>query len=101
MIMTWTRLIRFLDDSGKETFGEPCIEKVEQLPELLERGELYALSYTDGSPAGNLLESRGQSPISATEKGEKVLVKELLDILRPSDVPIIKCIGLNYIKHSM
>ncbi|SPO06314.1 related to bifunctional 4-hydroxyphenylacetate degradation enzyme [Cephalotrichum gorgonifer] len=85
--MSWTRLIRFADDSGRETFGEPCIEKTEELTELLERDELYAVEF------------RGLGPASATDKGSKIHVKELLDILKPSDVPIVKCIGLNYIKH--
>lgn len=86
--MTWTRLIRFADDSGRETFGEPCIENEQQLMEQLEANTLYATEY------------KGESITSALVKGEKVHVKSLLDILRPADVPIIRCIGLNYIKHS-
>ncbi|KAK8119896.1 fumarylacetoacetate hydrolase family protein [Apiospora kogelbergensis] len=85
--MTWTRLIRFADDSGRETFGEPCIENEQQLMEQLEANTLYATEY------------KGESITSALVKGEKVHVKSLLDILRPADVPIIRCIGLNYIKH--
>ena len=86
--MSWTRLIRFADDNGKETFGEPLIENDQQLTELLGKGELYATEYL------------GSSPVSSLTQGEKVHVKELRDILRPSDVPIIRCIGLNYTKHS-
>lgn len=86
--MAWSRLIRFVDDNGKETFGEPCIDKYDQLNELLEKGELYAVEYS------------GQDPTTATQQGAKVHVKELKDILKPTDVPIVKCIGLNYIKHS-
>ncbi|CAI4214110.1 unnamed protein product [Parascedosporium putredinis] len=85
--MAWSRLIRFVDDNGKETFGEPCIDKYDQLNELLEKGELYAVEYA------------GQDPTTATQQGAKVHVKELKDILKPSEVPIVKCIGLNYIKH--
>ncbi|KAH8881450.1 hypothetical protein GQ53DRAFT_888132 [Thozetella sp. PMI_491] len=85
--MTWTRLIRFADDNGRETFGEPIIENEGQLTELLSKGELYATEYA------------GASPVAALTKGEKVHVKTLLDILRPSDVPIVRCIGLNYTKH--
>ncbi|OIW31445.1 fumarylacetoacetate hydrolase [Coniochaeta ligniaria NRRL 30616] len=85
--MSWTRLIRFVDDNGKETFGEPCIETDAQLPELLSKGKLYAVEFA------------GDGPISALTKGSKLHVRTLLDILKPSDVPIIRCIGLNYIKH--
>lgn len=86
--MTWTRLIRFADDSGNETFGEPLIDSDTHLDQLLASNALYAVEY------------KGQSPVSALTKGTKVHVKTLLNILNPSDVPIIRCIGLNYIKHS-
>lgn len=88
MSAPWSRLIRFVDDSGRETFGEPIVQNEEELTTLLSNNELYATEY------------KGQSPVSATTKGEKVHVKALLDLLRPEDVPIIRCIGLNYIKHS-
>ncbi|KAK4235174.1 fumarylacetoacetate hydrolase [Achaetomium macrosporum] len=85
--MSWTRLIRFIDDAGKETFGEPEVDSAEQVDELLAQGNLYATEF------------RGPSPVAALTKGSRVCVKELLDLLRPADVPIIRCIGLNYIKH--
>lgn len=84
----WRRLIRFVDDHGKETFGEPCIQSDHELEQLLESNNLYAVEY------------KGSSPVSELTRGEKVHVKGLLNILNPSDVPIIRCIGLNYIKHS-
>ncbi|TPX16935.1 uncharacterized protein E0L32_003497 [Thyridium curvatum] len=84
---SWNRLIRFADDNGNETFGEPCISNEGELTSLLEQGQLYAVEY------------KGASPVSATAKGDKIHVKKLLPILRPADVPIIRCIGLNYIKH--
>lgn len=88
MSPTWTRLIRFVDDFGNETFGEPVISDDKDFADRLAAGDLWAVEY------------KGQSPVSALTKGEKVHVKALRDLLRPADVPIIKCIGLNYIKHS-
>ncbi|KAH7412956.1 hypothetical protein BKA64DRAFT_593455 [Cadophora sp. MPI-SDFR-AT-0126] len=85
--MPWTRLIRFVSNSGITTFGDPCIEKGEDLFTLLEKKELYA-HRLDGS-----------DPFALTNTGEKVLVERLLGVLTPGDVPIIKCIGLNYVKH--
>lgn len=85
---TWTRLIRFVDDNGNETFGEPVITDDKDFSDRLARDDLWAVEY------------KGQSAVSALTKGEKVHVKALRDLLRPADVPIIKCIGLNYIKHS-
>jgi hypothetical protein len=46
------------------------------------------------------IEYKGQSPVSDLVKGDKIHVKGLLNILKPADVPIIRCIGLNYIAHS-
>ncbi|KAH8660147.1 hypothetical protein BX600DRAFT_522958 [Xylariales sp. PMI_506] len=85
--MSWTRLIRFVDDNGKETFGDPCIEDGQDLTQLLSENNLWAIEYS------------GESPVTATQKGEKVHVKALLDLLKPADVPIVRCIGLNYVKH--
>lgn len=85
---TWNRLIRFVDDNGREAFGEPAISDASELPELLAKNELWATEY------------KGPSAVSATEKGEKIHVKALLELFRPDDVPIIRCIGLNYKEHS-
>lgn len=86
--MAWSRLIRFLTDEGKEAFGEPDIQSAEELLEKLQKKELYATEFV-GSQLFDL---------SLSTKG--VHVKQLLEILRPTDVPIIRCIGLNYMKHS-
>jgi hypothetical protein len=84
----WKRLIRFADDNGREMFGEPCIQSDHELEQLLASGTLHAIEY------------KGLGPFGLTTRGEKVHVKALRNILHPSDVPIIRCIGLNYIKHS-
>lgn len=84
----WSRLIRFVDDSGRETFGEPLVSDASELPELLAKNDLWAVEY------------KGATPVQATEKGPKLRVKSLLDLFKPEDVPIIRCIGLNYKEHS-
>ncbi|KAF5009241.1 hypothetical protein FDECE_4534 [Fusarium decemcellulare] len=84
---SWTRLIRFVDDNGNETFGEPIIQDDKEFSDRLAKNDLWAVEY------------KGQSPVSDLTKGEKVHVKAIRDLLRPADVPIIRCIGLNYIKH--
>ncbi|KAK4096162.1 hypothetical protein N658DRAFT_531968 [Parathielavia hyrcaniae] len=86
--MSWTRLIRFVDDAGRETFGGPEVDSAEQVRELLAEGNLYAT------------ELQGASLLGPLTKGSRVHVQELLDLLKPSDIPIIRCIGLNYIKHN-
>lgn len=86
--MSWSRLIRFVDTKGQTLFGDAIIEKATDLTELLAKKELYALKYD------------GTSPFELSGPGDKVQVAKLLPILNPSDVPIVKCIGLNYMKHS-
>ncbi|KAK2786860.1 hypothetical protein FQN52_007601 [Onygenales sp. PD_12] len=85
--MSWSRLIRFVDDDGQTRFGEPDITKADQLSELVASGELYAA------------ELLGDDLFSLSTGGKRLHVKQLLGILQPSDVPIIRCIGLNYTKH--
>lgn len=84
----WSRLIRFVDDNGTETFGEPCIENDHQLADYLTKNDLWAI------------ELKGSSPVGPLTRGDKIHVRALRDILKPSDVPIVRCIGLNYLKHS-
>jgi hypothetical protein len=42
----------------------------------------------------------GNDFLSAALTGEEDIVRELLGPLRPQDVPIIRCIGINYMTHS-
>ncbi|KAJ5464013.1 hypothetical protein N7475_007148 [Penicillium sp. IBT 31633x] len=85
--MSWSRLIRFIDTAGVTRFGEPEIKDATKLVDECLAGRLYAQ------------ELLGTEPFSLTRGSERVLVKQILAILRPSDVPIIRCVGLNYMKH--
>ncbi|KAJ9149937.1 Ureidoglycolate lyase [Pleurostoma richardsiae] len=85
--MSWFRLIHFLDDGGKSCYGEPEIEDVTHLLESASNGDLYAQELV------------GNDPFSLVRGSRRLHVKEIVDILRPSDVPIIRCVGLNYLKH--
>ena len=87
--MSFSRLIRFYDQDLREWFGEPELENADDLWDRLQNQSLYATVF------------EGSSPFSlASGQGLRKSVKEILPILRSSDVPIIRCIGLNYIKHS-
>ncbi|KAF6832386.1 fumarylacetoacetate hydrolase family protein [Colletotrichum plurivorum] len=85
--MSWNRLIRFVDEKDVEHFGEPEIQDETQLGALLEKNELWAVVHD------------GASPVAPLTKGDRVRVKALRPLLAPKDVPIIRCIGLNYVKH--
>ncbi|KAH9204537.1 hypothetical protein DL95DRAFT_319277 [Leptodontidium sp. 2 PMI_412] len=87
--MSWSRLIRFLDSSGATSFGDPCISKSEDLIPLLTQNQLFAIRLEGVSPF----------ELTRTSTDEKVRVEKLLGVLVPDDVPVIKCIGLNYMKH--
>lgn len=87
-MVSWNRLIRFKDPSGVIRFGEPDVSDASQVQELLDQGKLEAFEF-DGT---------GLFDLHPTQT--KYTVKSLLSILEPGDVPIVKCIGLNYMKHS-
>ncbi|KAK7949362.1 uncharacterized protein PG986_010248 [Apiospora aurea] len=85
--MSWSRLIRFVSDDDEVNYGEPKINTASDLESLLGKGELVAT------------EVSGSSPLDGAADGKELKVKSLLGPLTPEDVPIVRCIGLNYIKH--
>ncbi len=85
--MVWSRLIRFTDDCGRTTFGEPCIDHGDDLIPLFDRQELFAIRLS------------GIDPFALSRTDEKVKVRRLLGVLTEDNVAIFKCIGLNYRKH--
>lgn len=82
------RLIRFRDAAGNSRFGEPKISSVSEFDEAVAKGTLEATVF------------EGSSPFNVTPTSEVVKVQEVLPLLTVKDVPIVKCVGLNYIKHS-
>jgi len=86
---SFDRLIRFQDAAGNTRFGEPKVSSADALEQALAEGTLEATVFEGGDL------------FHATETSEVVKVKDILPLLTPADVPIVKCIGLNYIKHSM
>lgn len=82
------RLIRFRDAAGNSRFGEPKISSVSEFDEAVAKGTLEATVF------------EGSSPFNVTPTSEAVKVQEVLPLLTVEDVPIVKCVGLNYIKHS-
>lgn len=87
--MTWARLVKFIDEEGRLCHGEPQIDQSEDLPRLLSEGNLLARELV------------GDSLFSALPSNNLLRVKKLVGPLSPNDVPIIRCVGLNYAEHSM
>ncbi|KAH7230184.1 uncharacterized protein BKA55DRAFT_743406 [Fusarium redolens] len=85
--MSWSRLIRFLDDEDQVCLGDAAANSAQDFTSLLESGNLAAEQLA------------GTDIFNAKPTGEIVHVKSLLGPLTPQDVPIIRCVGLNYAKH--
>ncbi len=87
----WSRLIRFLATDGRVLRGEPILPFADfDLGNVTEEHELKAKIIVGDDIFGD--------GVRVSE--EVATVKEMLGPLTPSDVPTIRCIGLNYRKHS-
>ncbi|KAK4171984.1 putative hydrolase [Triangularia setosa] len=84
---SFSRLIRFRDAAGNSRFGEPKITSVAAFEEAVALGTLEATVF------------EGSNPFNLTPSSEVAKVQEVLPLLTVKDVPIVKCVGLNYIKH--
>ena len=90
---TWSRLIRFLPaGSATPAYGDPITAPGVDVADAADAGELDA----------RIIEVDASGPLSPSAKvtDEVVRVAKLLGPLGLNDVPDIKCIGLNYRKHS-
>ncbi|ORX60652.1 hypothetical protein DM01DRAFT_1361613 [Hesseltinella vesiculosa] len=86
---TWSRLIRFVDVENVTRFGQPILKDEDlTVDQLLDLGVLEA----------NVIEGDVLSE-EAIVTDKVVQVKHLLAPLEVAQVPIIKCIGLNYKAH--
>lgn len=92
MKLAWERLIRFVATDGRTLYGEPILPSPEfDLGTTTEETNLKAKVIQ-----GDLYDTTGSTKVT----DEVVTVKTLLGPLAPSDVPILRCVGLNYAKHS-
>ena len=90
MRVAWNRLIRFVATDGRNLSGEPILPLEDfDLGHVTEKDKLTA-KVIKGK------DLYGDSQVS----DEVVTVKKLLGPLAAEDVPILRCVGLNYAKHS-
>ena len=89
-LTSWKRLVRYVSaQDGIVRYGEPITDlPTTNIDELANTGTLEV----------EILE--GLDFVSAKPTGRRDQVKQLLGPLKPSDVPVIRCIGLNYKSHS-
>ncbi|KAL4737924.1 hypothetical protein BDV11DRAFT_145311 [Aspergillus similis] len=92
MSLPWKRLIRFQAADGRILRGEPILPA--------EGVDLGLITESDGLQARLI---SGSDIYDVTGKtimtDEVVTVKQILSPLAQSDVPILRCVGLNYAKH--
>ncbi|KIX01786.1 uncharacterized protein Z518_09513 [Rhinocladiella mackenziei CBS 650.93] len=92
MKVPWNRLIRFIATDGRVLRGEPILPSADfDLGHVTESDQLKAKVIVGDDP----FDTTGKTVVS----NEIVTVKKLLGPLAKEDVPILRCVGLNYAKH--
>ncbi|KAJ5501529.1 Fumarylacetoacetase C-terminal-like protein [Penicillium expansum] len=92
MSLPWKRLIRFIATDGRILRGEPILPTpTTDLGFITESDKLQA-RVIEGD---DLYDTTGKTRVT----DEIVSVKTVLGPLAQADVPILRCVGLNYAKH--
>jgi 2-keto-4-pentenoate hydratase/2-oxohepta-3-ene-1,7-dioic acid hydratase in catechol pathway len=86
-MVVWSRLIRFIAQDGRVLRGEPIVT-----------GPSYDAGLATDLKA-RVIEGDDIYSDSVRITDEVVSVKRLLGPLAPQEVPIVRCVGLNYMKH--
>jgi 2-keto-4-pentenoate hydratase/2-oxohepta-3-ene-1,7-dioic acid hydratase in catechol pathway len=88
-LIAWDRLVRYVSASdGTVKYGQPILDS----PDV----DVAALA---GEGKLEVHVAEGENPLAARPGSQKDQVKSLLGPFRVKDVPIIRCIGLNYKTH--
>ncbi|KAK5082216.1 hypothetical protein LTR05_007360 [Lithohypha guttulata] len=93
--IAWTRLIRFKASDGRILRGEPIVSNERpddfDLGKTSEADQLQARVIT----GEDIFDTTGKTKVT----DEVVSVARLLGPLEQAEVPILRCVGLNYAKH--
>jgi hypothetical protein len=92
MNVSWERLIRFVATDGRVLRGEPILPSPDFDLGLVSSETRLKAKVIDGDDIFDVA--------STIVTDEIVTVEKLLGPLTPKDVPILRCVGLNYAKHS-
>jgi hypothetical protein len=93
MAPNWDRLIRFISTDGRELRGEPILPSADF--------DVGTTTEETGLTAKIIDVANGDIFAAETKVTDEVVtVKKLLGPVTTDEVPIIRCIGLNFIKHS-
>jgi hypothetical protein len=92
-MVVWQRLIRFVATDGRILRGDPILPTTNfDLGNTTTKTKLQAKVIV----GDDIYDTTGKTKVT----DEIVTVKELLGPLAQEDVPILRCVGLNYAKHS-
>jgi hypothetical protein len=93
MAPNWDRLIRFIATDGRELRGQPILPSADF--------DVGTTTEETGLKA-KVIDVKNNDIFDPATKvtDEEVTVKKLLGPVTTDEVPIIRCIGLNFIKHS-
>ena len=90
MSPAWNRLVRFVASDGNTYYGEPIVTSEDvTVDQLATQGTLEAKIIS-----GDILSD------NAVVTDQVAKVTKLLAPLAQSEIPIFKCVGLNYKAHS-
>lgn len=93
MKVVWQRLIRFVAADGRTLRGEPILPSPNfDIGTTTEETKLQAKVII----GEDIYDTTGKTKVT----DEIVTVKKLLGPLTQHEVPILRCVGLNYAKHS-
>lgn len=92
MSLPWKRLIRFVATDGRILRGEPIVSNDVDLGFVTESDQIQARVIS----GDDIYDTTGKTRVT----DEVVTVKTLLGPLAREEVPILRCVGLNYAKHS-
>jgi hypothetical protein len=93
MKVAWSRAIRFVATDGRTLRGEPILPSEDYVIGQEQQPKGLKAKVIEGD---DLYDTTGATRVT----DEIVTVKKLLGPLEQSEVPILRCIGLNYLKHS-
>lgn len=93
MKVVWQRLIRFVGTDGRILRGEPILPSPNfDIGSTTEETRLQAKVIV----GDDIYDTTGKTKVTE----EIATVKKLLGPLTQNEVPILRCVGLNYVKHS-
>ena len=93
MKVVWQRLIRFVATDGRILRGEPILPSPNfDIGSTTEETKLKAKIIV----GDDIYDTTGETKVTE----EVATVKKLLGPLAQNEVPVLRCVGLNYAKHS-